>query len=75
MQAGQFDFGFFILSPSFLFFSEDFFLYKFEIRKNEFEINCFNIADRVNHSMYMGDVIVVKASDYMGNCLNTADVA
>ena len=41
----------------------------FNIRENEFKIDCLNISCRVNGTIYMDNVCILKTAYYMNNCI------
>jgi len=46
-----------------------------DISQNELGVDYIDVADWIDRSAYMVDIIVDKASDYLNNCIHLADVA
>ena len=46
----------------------------FHIGKNQFKVNGFNIPYRIDGTVYMDDVVIIKAADNMDDCVHFPDV-
>ena len=46
-----------------------------DISQNELGVDYIDVADWIDRSAYMVDIIVDKASDHLNNCIHLADVA